>query len=122
MQNILIFPPIYDIKRSKFDDEMKKKKSHDFRKVKFSPILWTMHKYTNQIIKKKKQNKYIRQHIISHRTGSLTSRGSDESKSRRVFSSLLRRHTSFGGPDSNARVYTTTHSSVSTLSHDSDMK
>lgn len=56
MQNILIFPPIYEIKRSKFDDEMKKKKSHDFRKVKFSPILWTMHKYTNQIIKKK-QNK-----------------------------------------------------------------
>lgn len=57
MQNILIFPPIYEIKRSKFDDEMKKKKSHDFRKVKFSPILWTMHKYTNQIIKKKTKQK-----------------------------------------------------------------
>lgn len=53
-----------------------------------------------------------------NRTGSLTSRGSDESKSRRVFGSLLRRHTSFGAPDSSARVYTTTHSTVSTLSHD----
>ncbi|XP_055319222.1 septin-7 isoform X6 [Sitodiplosis mosellana] len=54
----------------------------------------------------------------SKETGSLTSRGSDESKSRRVFGSLLRRHTSFGAPDNNARVYTTTHSSVSTLSQE----
>lgn len=30
---------------------------------------------------------------------SLASRNSDESKSRRVFGSLLRRHTSFGAPD-----------------------
>lgn len=33
------------------------------------------------------------------RTGSVSSRGSDESKSRRGFGSLLRRHTSFGAPD-----------------------
>lgn len=66
-------------------------------------------------------NKQKPKQIISRRTGSLTSRGSDESKSRRVFGSLLRRHTSFGAPD--ARVYTT-HSSVSALSQDSthDMK
>lgn len=56
--------------------------------------------------------------IPPHRTGSLTSRGSDESKSRRVFGSLLRRHTSFGAPDNNARVYTTSHSTVSTLSQE----
>lgn len=34
------------------------------------------------------------------RTGSLASRTSDESKKSRVFGSLLRRHTSFGAPDS----------------------
>lgn len=35
------------------------------------------------------------------RTGSLASRTSDDSKkSRHVFGSLLRRHTSFGAPDS----------------------
>lgn len=39
------------------------------------------------------------------RTGSVTSRGSDESKSRRVFGSLLRRHTSFGASDA-ARTLT----------------
>lgn len=36
----------------------------------------------------------------SKETGSLASRNSEESKSRRVFGSLLRRHTSFGAPDS----------------------
>lgn len=35
----------------------------------------------------------------SYRTASMTSRSSDESKGRRVFGSLLRRHTSFGAPD-----------------------
>ncbi|XP_055838320.1 septin-7 isoform X7 [Episyrphus balteatus] len=35
----------------------------------------------------------------SKETASMTSRGSDESKGRRVFGSLLRRHTSFGAPD-----------------------
>ncbi|XP_055537368.1 septin-7 isoform X2 [Wyeomyia smithii] len=35
----------------------------------------------------------------SKETASLASRSSDESKGRRVFGSLLRRHTSFGGPD-----------------------
>lgn len=44
------------------------------------------------------------------RTGSLTSRGSDESKSRRVFGSLLRRHTSFGAPDSTRSVAGSTQS------------
>ncbi|XP_037047418.1 septin-7-like isoform X4 [Bradysia coprophila] len=42
----------------------------------------------------------------SKETGSLTSRGSDESKSRRVFGSLLRRHTSFGATES-SRVSST---------------
>ncbi|XP_039442359.1 septin-7 isoform X3 [Culex pipiens pallens] len=36
----------------------------------------------------------------SKETASLASRSSDESKGRRVFGSLLRRHTSFGAPDS----------------------
>ncbi|XP_037903357.1 septin-7 isoform X12 [Hermetia illucens] len=35
----------------------------------------------------------------SKETASMTSRSSDESKGRRVFGSLLRRHTSFGAPD-----------------------
>lgn len=47
----------------------------------------------------------------------MSSRGSDESKSRRVFGSLLRRHTSFGAPD-NSRGFSTTHSSVSSISHE----
>ena len=34
-----------------------------------------------------------------HRTGSMASRTSEESKKSRVFGSLLRRHTSFGAPD-----------------------
>lgn len=46
-----------------------------------------------------------------YRTSSLTSRGSDESKSRRVFGSLLRRHTSFGAPDNSSRACST-HSIV----------
>lgn len=40
----------------------------------------------------------------------MTSRGSDESKSRRVFGSLLRRHTSFGAPDSSRSVAASTQS------------
>lgn len=51
---------------------------------------------------------------MNSRTGSLSSRHSDESKSRRVFGSLLRRHTSFGAPDNNARTGPITHSIVST--------
>lgn len=39
------------------------------------------------------------------RTGSVSSRGSDESKSRRGFGSLLRRHTSFGAPDAAAQSH-----------------
>lgn len=74
--------------------------------------------HTNINLSIPKQTKKNYDTSSPNRTGSLTSRGSDESKSRRVFGSLLRRHTSFGAPDSSARVYTTTHSTVSTLSHD----
>lgn len=55
----------------------------------------------------KKKNKTKKQTTRkSCRNGSLTSRGSDESKSRRVFGSLLRRHTSFGATES-SRVSST---------------
>lgn len=43
--------------------------------------------------------KYFLETKTFFRTGSVSSRGSDESKSRRGFGSLLRRHTSFGAPD-----------------------
>lgn len=42
------------------------------------------------------------------RTGSLTSKASEESKGRRVFGSLLRRHTSFGAPDTRPPLSTPT--------------
>uniref|UniRef100_A0A182WIK8 Septin-type G domain-containing protein n=1 Tax=Anopheles minimus TaxID=112268 RepID=A0A182WIK8_9DIPT len=50
----------------------------------------------------------------SKETASLASRSSDESKGRRVFGSLLRRHTSFGAPDA-ARGVTGAAGSTSTL-------
>ncbi|XP_035911894.1 septin-7 isoform X20 [Anopheles stephensi] len=50
----------------------------------------------------------------SKETASLASRSSDESKGRRVFGSLLRRHTSFGAPDA-VRGVTGAAGSTSTL-------
>ncbi|XP_058463239.1 septin-7 isoform X3 [Malaya genurostris] len=53
----------------------------------------------------------------SKETASLASRNSDESKGRRVFGSLLRRHTSFGGPDTvrgGAAASSTTTTTTST--------
>ncbi|XP_050073947.1 septin-7 isoform X3 [Anopheles maculipalpis] len=50
----------------------------------------------------------------SKETASLASRSSDESKGRRVFGSLLRRHTSFGAPDA-VRGVTGANGSTSTL-------
>lgn len=61
-------------------------------------------------------NKNQWKHI--YRTGSLASRGSDESKSRRVFGSLLRRHTSFGATDNNAKMFTTNRTAESSVSHE----
>lgn len=92
---------------------------HTFTVAKAIPQNTHAHAYKHQnqlnLNTKTKQKKYDTS--SPNRTGSLTSRGSDESKSRRVFGSLLRRHTSFGAPDSSTRAYTT-HSTVSTLSHD----
>lgn len=103
---------------------MKKKREREKKNHTILPcdglLFAQLHKKQEINKQKKKQTQInrITKQIISHRTGSLTSRGSDESKSRRVFGSLLRRHTSFGAPDNNARAYTTTHSTVSTLSQE----
>ncbi|XP_055374619.1 protein peanut isoform X2 [Condylostylus longicornis] len=48
----------------------------------------------------------------SKETASMSSRNSDESKGRRVFGSLLRRHTSFGAPDGQRGPPTTTPSNL----------
>ncbi|XP_055608677.1 septin-7 isoform X2 [Uranotaenia lowii] len=52
----------------------------------------------------------------SKETASLASRSSDESKGRRVFGSLLRRHTSFGAPDTvrGASTTSTTNNNATT--------
>ncbi|XP_058832825.1 septin-7 isoform X2 [Topomyia yanbarensis] len=51
----------------------------------------------------------------SKETASLASRSSDESKGRRGFGSLLRRHTSFGGPDTVRGGASGTSSSTTTI-------
>lgn len=75
--------------------------------------------YTKKFSKKKKIN-----HKNSHsphsynRTASLASRSSDESKSRRGFGSLLRRHTSFGAPDTSRSSGGTNVASPQDNNHD----